>query len=112
MFNSIIVSLIIISTAVLIALRQYYKSKERRAMIEKGLDPSLVNIYSKGIGRKIFLFAGILSLGLALGIVTGIILATLFKTPGETKELILLSVLVFVGLSFFVCYYLWKDKMS
>lgn len=112
MQNSIIISSLIISTTVLIALRQYYKSKERRAMIEKGLDPSLVNIYSKGIGRKIFLFAGILSLGVALGIVTGIILATLFKTPGETKELILLSVLIYTGLSFFVCYYLWKDKTN
>lgn len=109
---SIIISSIIISIAVLLSFRQYYRSKERRAMIEKGLDPSLVNIYSKGIGRKIFLFAGILSFGVALGIITGIILATIFKTPGETKELILLSVLIFTGLSFFVCYYLGKDKVS
>lgn len=107
---SIIIASLIFSTALLIGLRQYYKSRERRTMIEKGLDPSLVNIYSPRSGRRVFLFGGIFSLGLALGILTGIILATLFKMPGETKEFIYLSILIFTGLSFFVCYHLSKDK--
>lgn len=103
---SIIISSVIVAAAILIAARQYYKSKERRALIEKGLDPSLVNIYSSRSGRKLFLYAGIILLGTAIGIITGILLASLLKTPGETKELILLSSLVITGLSLFVCYHL------
>lgn len=112
METSIIISALIVATAILIAARQYFKSKERRAMIEKGLDPSLVNIYASNTGRKLFLFAGIFFLAVALGIVTGIILATLFKTPGETKEFIYLSVLIYAGLSFFACFYLSREKTN
>ncbi|RPD40159.1 hypothetical protein EG028_16025 [Chitinophaga barathri] len=81
-------------------------------MIEKGLDPSLVNIYSTKFGRKLFLYGGILFLGAALGIITGILLAAVFKMPGETKEFILLSTLIYTGLSLFVCYYLSQDKKN
>ncbi len=96
----------------LAALGQYLKSKERASLIEKGLDPSLVNIYSNKAGRKIFLFIEMFALGIALGIVTGIMLATLLTTPGETKELIFLSLLIFTGASGFVCHYLAKDKIG
>lgn len=73
------------------------------------MDPSLANIYSTKLGRKLFLYGGIIFLGFTLGIITGIILATIFKTPGETKEFILLSTLIYTGLSFFLCYYLSQD---
>lgn len=109
---SIVISSLIVSVTAMAALRQYLKSKERRLLIEKALDPSLVNIYSNKAGRKIFLFIGIFSLGIALGIITGIILATILKAPGETKEFIFLSLLIFAGASGFVCYYLSKDKID
>lgn len=109
---SIIISSLIISVTALTALRQYFKFKERRAIIENGLDPSLVNIYSNKAGRKIFLFVGIFSLGIALGIITGIVLATILKAPGAAKEFIFLSLLIFAGVSGFVCYYLSKDKVD
>ncbi len=106
----IITSTLIFCVAILIGLRQYNKSKERRSMIEKGLDPSLVDIYSHKNNRKIFLYAGILLLGVALGIITGIILAGLFKLHGETKELIVLSIIIFTGLSLFICHRLSMDR--
>ena len=81
-------------------------------MIEKGLDPSLLNIYSSQSGRKLFLYAGILLLSVAIGIITGIILASVLKIPGETKECILLSTIISIGLSFFVCYYLSRNEKS
>ena len=109
---SIIISSLIVSVAVTVILRSYYKSKERRALIEKGLDPSLVNIYSGKNSRKIFLISGILLLGVALGIITGILLASLFKTPTETKEFILLSVLIITGISLFVCHHISSNKTN
>jgi hypothetical protein len=109
---AIILSSAVIAVTVLLSFRQYYRSKERSILIEKGLDPSLLNIYSAGQGRKLFLYGGILCLGLAIGIIMGIILATIFKTPGETKEFILLSTLICLGISFFACYHLGHDKKS
>lgn len=109
---SIIISSLIVSVAVIVILRSYYRSKERRALIEKGLDPSLVNIYPGRNSRKIFLFSGILLMGVALGIITGILLASLFKRPTETKEFILISVLIITGISLFVCYHLNENKTN
>ena len=107
---SIIISTLIISIAAIIVLGQFHKSKERRAMIERGLDPSLVDIYSNNNSKRIFLYAGILLLGCAIGIITGILLASAFKTPGETKEFIFMSVTIFTGLSCFTCYLLSRNK--
>jgi|GEM_PF-3131364 len=109
---AIITTAIILAATMLAALRQQHRSKERRALIEKGLDPSLVNIYSSGTGKKIFLLGGIILLGAALGIITGILLAGIFKMPGETKEFILLSVLILGGISLFACHYLLRDKTN
>ena len=109
MDTTIILAVIILSLAMLSGLRRYYKSRERRSMIEKGLDPSLVNIYDDKSNKKVFLFAGIFLLGLAIGIITGIVLAGLLKLPGETKELILLSVIISMGISSFICYRLSGD---
>jgi len=109
---AIIIAAIILAATILTAMRQHHRSKERRALIEKGLDPSLVNIYSPGAGKKMFLLGGIILLGAALGIITGILLASIFKTPGETKEFILLSVLILGGISLFVCHSLSGDKNS
>jgi len=111
METAIIISTLIASVALIICTRFYYRSKERNALIEKGMDPSLVNIYSRSSAQgNFFLFAGILLLGVAMGISTGIILAKLLKTPGETKELIILSLIIWTGISCILCYFLSREK--
>ncbi|MFT3677401.1 MAG: hypothetical protein QM781_16000 [Chitinophagaceae bacterium] len=109
---AIIIAAIILSATILAAIRQQVRSKERRALIEKGLDPSLVNIYPSGTGRNIFLFGGIILLAVAIGIITGMLLASIFKMPGETKEFILLSVLISAGISLFICHSLLRNRNS
>ena len=103
---------LIVSIAVIVIFRSYYSSKERRAMIEKGLDPSLVNIYSDTNSRKIFLYSGIILLGVALGIITGITLAILFTSRQDAEDFILLSVLIITGISLLVCYYISGNKTN
>jgi putative effector of murein hydrolase len=109
---SIIISTLIVSVAVILIFQSYYRSKERRALIEKGLDPSLVNIYSNTNFRKLFLFAGIITLGVALGILTGIALAIIFTSRQDAEDFILLSVLIITGISLLVCYYLSGNKSN
>lgn len=109
---SIILSTLIVSVAVIIILRSYYRSKERRALIEKGLDPSLVNIYSDRNSRKNFLYAGILLLGVALGILTGITLAVIFASRQNAEDFILLSTFIITGISLLVCYQISANKSN
>lgn len=109
---SIIISSLIASAAIVLIFRNYYRSKERRALIEKGLDPSLVNIYSGRNSRNVFLYSGIILLGIALGILTGIILAVVFTSRQEAEDFILLSVLIVTGISLLVCYYIHGNKTS
>lgn len=109
---SIVISSLIVSVAVIIVFRSYYRSKERRALIEKGLDPSLVNIYPVRYNRKIFLYSGILLLGVALGIIIGITLALIFTSRTAAEDFILLSVLVTTGISLFVCYHISGNKTN
>lgn len=107
---SIIISALIVSTAVVLIFRSYYRSKERRTLIEKGLDPSLVNIYSDRNSRNIFLYAGIILLGVALGILTGITLAVIFTSRQDAEDFILLSTLIITGISLLVCYHISGNK--
>src|SRR5688572_16633119 len=109
---SIIISTLIVSVAVAVIFRSYYRSKERRALIEKGLDPSLINIYSDGNIRKIFLYSGILLLGVALGILTGITLAVIFTSRQNAEDFILLSTLIITGISLLVCYTISGKKTN
>lgn len=109
---SIITSVLIVSVAAIVIFRNYYKSKERRALIEKGLDPSLVNIYSDRNSRKIFLYSGILLMGVALGFITGITLALIFTSRQDAEDFILLSVLIVTGISLLVCYYISQNKTN
>src|SRR3990170_1485266 len=89
----------------------YLRSKERHKMIDKGLDPSLANIYQKERSySNVFLYVGILLFGIALGICSGVILGRALKLPGETKELIVLSLIVWTGISCIICYYLSRYK--
>lgn len=107
---SIIISSLIVSAAVVIIFRSHYRSKERRALIEKGLDPSLVNIYSDRNSRNIFLYAGIILLGVALGILTGITLAVIFASRQSAEDFILLSTLIITGISLLICYHISGNK--
>lgn len=109
---SIIISSLIVSIAAIIIFRSYYRSKERRSLIEKGLDPSLINIYPVRYSRKTFLFAGILLLGVALGMIIGITLAIIFTSRQDAEDFILLSVLITTGISLLVCYYLSGNKTN
>lgn len=110
MQESLIISTLIVSVAALVMWRQYLQAKERRAMIERGLDPALVDIASRKKSGRIFLYSGIMLLGIALGTIAGIIFAGILDIPGETKECIVLSLIIFSGLSCFTCYYLSRDK--
>ena len=103
---------LIISVSVIVILRDYFKSKERRTLIEKGLDPSLVNIYSDKSSRKFFLYCGIILLGVALGMITGITLAIIFTSRQNAEDFLLISVLVTTGISLLVCYYLSGNKSN
>lgn len=60
---AIIIAAIILCATILTVTRQQLRSKERRSLIEKGLDPSLINIYTSSAGKNIFLFGGIILLG-------------------------------------------------
>lgn len=108
-YTIILITLILSATAIVI-LQNHHRSKERRALIEKGLDPSLVNIYSNTNGRKIFLYAAILLLGVALGIIIGITLAIIFTSRQNAEDFILLSVLITTGISLYVCYHISAHK--
>ena len=107
---SLIIITLIIAIALLLALRQYFYFKERKAMIGKGLDPAMVEIATQKKTGKAFLYTGIMLLGIALGILSGILIAGWLNIPTETKECILLSVIVFTGLSSFMCYLLSRNK--
>jgi hypothetical protein len=101
------------SVTLLSGYNLYLRSKERHKLIDKGLDPSLVNIYQKDrTYSNVFLYVGILLLGTAMGISSGVILGRSLQLPGETKELIVLSLIVWTGVSCIICYYLsrFKDK--
>jgi hypothetical protein len=100
----------IVLTALLAAFYLHIRAKERRMMLEYGLDPSLINIYSKNNGGMVFLFIGIILLGIAMGVSTGILLARRLNIPGETKELIILSLIIFTGISCVLCYYLSRYR--
>lgn len=110
MESSLITITLIIAITLLLCLWQYFQFKERKAMIEKGLDPALVDVATQKKTGKSFLYAGIMLLGIALGILSGILIAGWLNIPGETKECILLSVIVFTGLSSFICYLLSRNK--
>lgn len=54
----------------------------------------------------IFLYVGIILIGIALGVLFGIYLAKYFKLNTESNEMIALSLTIWLGISFIFCYYL------
>jgi transcriptional regulator with XRE-family HTH domain len=59
----------------------------------------------------VFLSIGILALGIALGVSTGVIVARILDLDGETNEMIVLSLIVWIGISCIACYFL-SQKLS
>jgi hypothetical protein len=109
----IVFGLAIILTALLIAFYLHTRSRERKIMLEYGLDPSLINLYSKkSSGGVAFLFIGIILLGVATGISTGVFLAQAMKMPGETKELVILCLIISIAVSCILCFYLSRHRNS
>lgn len=104
-----IIAIIVAAVTLLIGLDLFLRSRERQKMIDKGLDPSLMNIYETKRGN-IFLYIGIMLLGVALGATSGILLALALDARGETEEFMLLGLLVWIGISCFVCYYVSRSK--
>jgi hypothetical protein len=100
---------ITLAVALLIGLSLYLRSKERHKMMDKGLDPSLLNIYESK-GNNIFLYVGIMLLGTALGATSGILLAWALDERSITEEFMLLGLVVWIGISCFVCYYVSRAK--
>lgn len=96
--------IVIVSVVVLIGLNMFLRSRERNKIIDKGLDPSILNIY-EGKPNNIFLYVGIILLGIALGAGSGILLAWGLDLRGDTEELMMLGCIVWIGISCFVCYY-------
>ena len=66
----------------------------------------LRNYAAKRNYSNVFLYIGILFLGIALGIISGVLLARSLKLGGETNEMIALSIIVWVGLSCIGCFFL------
>lgn len=101
--------IIVIAVAVLIGLNLYLRSKERHKMLDKGLDPSLLEIYETR-RSNLFLYAGIILLGVALGAISGLLIAKILDARGVTEEFMLLGLITWGGISCFVCYYVSRAK--
>jgi hypothetical protein len=101
--------IIVIAIVLLIAFSLYLRSRERHKMIDKGMDPSLLNIYETR-GTHIFLYVGIMLMGTALGAASGILLAWVLDERSITEEFMLLGLIVWIGISCFVCYYVSRSK--
>ena len=79
------------------------RSRERLALIEKGLTPSAFT-QSKGHLPLLLLF-GVLSMGIAAGIAAG---AVLTRLVGSQSYVYPATIFFFAGLSLVVAYYLLK----
>lgn len=67
----------------------------------------LLRNYAKKRDRgNIFLYIGILLLGIALGLTSGVLMARALEIQGETNEMIVLALIVWVGISCIACYFL------
>ena len=100
---------IVIAVASLIGLSLYLRSKERHKMMDKGLDPSLLEIYENK-GSNIFLYVGIMLLGSVLGFSSGGLLAWALDQRGVTEEYMILGLITGIAISCFVCYYVSRSK--
>lgn len=72
----------------------------------------LSNYIAKRNYGNVFLHIGILLLGIALGIITGVLLARSLELEGETNEMIVLSLIVWVGIACIGCFFLSRHLVK
>ena len=82
------------------------RHKERMAIIETGQSPDLFK--KQGQWLYFLLTLGIISIGIALGILTGAVLEPMVNLHGFW--IMSISIFLFLGLSLIGCYFILKSK--
>jgi hypothetical protein len=100
------VPIVISLTLSLFGIMYYYlttRTKERLALIEKGLPPT--SFTRPGGYLPLLLLLGVLSMGIAAGIAAGALLSTLVGDQGYVYPV---TIFFFAGLSLVIAYYILK----
>lgn len=105
-------SLFIAISLVVFGISYYYfttRYKERMTLIEKGLPPD----YFKGNTNYLLfiLLLGIVSIGIALGVITGTFLRSL-EISGIKDFVLPAAILLFLGLSLLVSYFVLRKILE
>ena len=102
---------LLISTALVVFGIAYYffttRHKERLAIIENGLSPDLFK--APGSHLPFLLVFGIVSIGIAAGILAGAVLAP--RLSIASVYVMSMSVFLFLGISLILCYLLLKSLL-
>jgi hypothetical protein len=116
MESSIITSVVILSVALtLFGISYYYfttRHRERMAILEKGLDPCMFR--REGVRLSFLLVQGFVCIGIALGILAGVIVSTsdwsLLNHEGIKHFIFPFTINLFLGLSLLLSYFVLKYK--
>jgi hypothetical protein len=103
------VALFISISLVVFGISYYFfttRHKERMAIIETGQSPDLFK--KKGQWLYFLLTLGIISIGIALGILIGAVLEPMVNLHGFW--IMSISIFLFLGLSLICCYFILKSK--
>ncbi len=102
---------LLISIALVVFGIAYYffttRHKERMAIIENGLAPDLFK--GQGSYLPFLLMLGIISIGIATGILAGAILSLLVSI--ERVYVMSMSIFLFLGISLILCYFVLKSQL-
>ena len=104
-------ALLISISLVVFGIAYYFfttRHKERMAIIETGQSPDLFK--RQGQWLYFLLTLGIVSIGIALGIIAGYLIQTLIKLQGFW--VISSSILIFLGISLILCYFILKSLVD
>lgn len=102
---------LLISIALVVFGIAYYffttRHKERMALIEKNLSPDLF----KGEGNHLLFIPmlGIVSIGIAAGILTGALIVPLVNIPDVW--VMSMSIFLWLGISLMICYFFLKSHL-
>ncbi len=104
--------LTILSLFAYVIIRFYLSSKERKYLIERGLDAETIKaLYTKPTNpdnKYKYLRYGLFAIGIGAGIALGDILNDVFNRP----SLQFFTILVFIGIVFLVSYHLESKEKS
>jgi len=104
-------ALLISISLVVFGIAYYYfttRHKERMAIIETGQSPDLFK--KQGQWLYFLLTLGIISIGIAFGIIAGTFIQQLINTHGFW--IVSSSILVFLGISLIICYLILKSQFD